>query len=269
MSWLALTLRSKRDYVAIVVLLTLSNIFLLFTRPFFLRLLGGVTLFCFLPGFLLINLLFPKSGSFSLLERLLLSAEASYVLSTSCVLAVHFVPGEITLTSICIALDGLVSTLLALNVLLRKAAAGRLDNRWPSKTVLLQIVLLVALAAFFRFAYLGYSEYQGDEVTVVSVAREAIVGRDDALFLHRKGPTEASMAIAFTLFTDGFIEKWLEAHAQRVTERWFGNVRLALYSAPGKAEEDIRYLQEVNFEAKVELVMSLGRHRSSRGRRSI
>jgi len=206
MSRLALTLQSKRDYLAIAALLALSNIFLLFTNSLFLRLLGGVTLFCFLPGLLLINLLFPKSDSFSLLERLLLSAGASYVFSTFCVLAVHFMPGEITLTSICIALDGLVSALLALNVLLHKAAAGRLDDGWSSEKVLLQIVLLVTLAAFFRFAYLGYSEYQGDEVMVASVAREAIVGRDDALFLHRKGPTEASIAIAFALFADGFDE---------------------------------------------------------------
>jgi len=205
MSWLALTLRSTRDYFAIVALLILSNVFLFFTTSLFLRLLGGVTLFCFLPGLLLINLLFPKLGHFSL-ERLLLSAGASYVLSTFCVLAVHFMPGEITLNSICIALNGLVSALLVLNLLLQKIAAERSDDRWFSKESLPQIVLLVALAAFFRFAYLGYSEYQGDEVMVASVAREAIVGRDDALFLHRKGPTEASITIAFALFADGFDE---------------------------------------------------------------
>jgi len=204
MSWL--TLRRPKAYLAVVVLLALSNIFLLFTNSLCLRLLGGVTLFCFLPGLLLINLLFPQSGSFPLLERLLLGAGASYVLSTFCVLAVHFIPGVITLASICLALDGLISALLALNVLLHKAAAEKLDCRWSGRIVLFQIALLVALAAFFRFTYLGYSEYQGDEVMVASVARQAIVGRDDALFLHRKGPTEASLAIAFALFADGFDE---------------------------------------------------------------
>jgi hypothetical protein len=141
-----------------------------------------------------------------LLERLLLGAGASYVLSTFCVLAVHFIPGVITLASICLALDGLISALLALNVLLHKAAAEKLDCRWSGRIVLFQIALLVALAAFFRFTYLGYSEYQGDEVMVASVARNAIVGRDEALFLHRKGPTEASLVIAFALFADGFDE---------------------------------------------------------------
>lgn len=202
MSWL--TLRSKRGYLVIVALLTLSNIFLFFTASLSLRLLSGATLFCFLPGLLLINLLLPNLSS--LPERFLFGAGASYVLSTFCVLAVHFMPGEITLTSVCIALDGLISTLLALNILLGNALTREWASKWPGKMVLFQIVLLVALAAFFRFAHLGYSEYQGDEVTVVSVAKEAIVGRDEALFLHRKGPTEASLAIAFALFANGFDE---------------------------------------------------------------
>lgn len=200
----ALTLRSKRGHLAIFASLILSNIFLLFTHSLFPRLLGGITLFCFLPGFLLINLLLPRLSY--LLERLLLSAGASYVLSTLCVLAVHFIPGEITLASICIALDGLVLVLLALNILLWKVPTREWKSGWPDKKVLLQIVLLATLAAFFRFAHLGYAEYQGDEVTVVSIAKEAIMGQDEALFLHRKGPVEACIALTFALFADGFDE---------------------------------------------------------------
>jgi hypothetical protein len=52
----------------------------------------------------------------------------------------------------------------------------------------------------------------------------------------------------------GFIEKWLDEHAQQVTERRFGNVRLALYAVPGKVEEGIRYLPGITFERKVELI---------------
>lgn len=53
------------------------------------------------------------------------------------------------------------------------------------------ILLLVAVAAFFRFAHLGYSELQGDEARAVLMAHE--MGRTrspEILLLHKKGPLE-------------------------------------------------------------------------------
>ncbi len=52
------------------------------------------------------------------------------------------------------------------------------------------LVALLALAVYLRFANLGYSEFQGDEVTLVHLAAEAIEGHDQALFYHKKGPAE-------------------------------------------------------------------------------
>jgi len=66
--------------------------------------------------------------------------------------------------------------------------------------------VLVALAAFFRFTALGYSEYQGDEIDVTMRAREGIVGHSRALFSHRKGPGEIIVATAFALFRGQFDE---------------------------------------------------------------
>jgi len=53
----------------------------------------------------------------------------------------------------------------------------------------------------------------------------------------------------------GFIEGWLNQHAHKVTERWFGNVRLALYtSAPMEARGEAHYLQDLRLGEGVELL---------------
>ncbi len=49
---------------------------------------------------------------------------------------------------------------------------------------------LIVLAAALRLMWLGYAEFQGDEVAVIHRAAAAVQGRDDALFLHKKGPAE-------------------------------------------------------------------------------
>jgi len=188
----------------IVALAALSNMALLAGSPF-LRLLGGLVLFCFVPGFLLLALLLPQPDSTDFLERILLSGGASYVLSTLALLALVFLPGEITLLSFLLMLDFLIVALLAWCLV----TGSRL--RWPhfalqDRADLISLIVLVALAAFFRFAALGYSEYQGDEIDVATLAREILVGHSEALFSHRKGPVEVIVAAAFALFHGQFDE---------------------------------------------------------------
>jgi hypothetical protein len=242
--------RLKRSHLSSLAVLILSNILLFWTDALYLRFLGGVALFCFLPGWLLIDCLFPWLTSKSpakpgirhdwprerglavisplpdsrdllwdcapcLLEKVLLSAGASYLLSALSLLAVHALPGEITLGLLCLALDALVLFLLLFNFL--GWAGGQFPPSPQPETVrvgegsllskgMLSVILLVMVAGFFRFFYLGYSEFQGDEVGVVSTAVEAILGHDDVLFLQRKGPVETLVTMAFVLFTQGFDE---------------------------------------------------------------
>jgi hypothetical protein len=200
----AMASRQIKSAGIIVALAALSNMALLAGSPF-LRLLGGLALFCFLPGFLLLALLLPQPDSADFLERILLSAGASYVLSTLGLLVLVFLPVETTLLSLLLMLDFLILALLACCLV----AGGRLT--WPrfalqDRAHLISLTVLVALAAFFRFAALGYSEYQGDEIDVVMLAREILVGQSRALFSHRKGPVEIMVATAFALFHGQFDE---------------------------------------------------------------
>lgn len=188
----------------IVALAALSNMALLAGSPF-LRLLGGLILFCFLPGFLLLDLIMPQPDSVDFLERILLSVGVSYFLGTFVVLIIHFLPGPISLFSLLLSLDLLIALLLIL------CFAYQRDLRWPTfnlpdRRSLALIALVLLVASFYRFAALGYSEYQGDEIDVTSLARAAISGQDDAFFWHKKGPVELAVAAAFALFTNGFNE---------------------------------------------------------------
>jgi hypothetical protein len=255
--------RLERSHLASLVVLILSNIVLFWTDALYLRFLGGAALFCFLPGWLLIDCLFswvtgkpsakpgvhdgwpreqelaitpppsdggdlPWDSAPPLLEKVLLSTGVSYLLSTLSVLAVHALPGEITLGLLCLALDALVLLLLLLGFLVPSLSLPLPHKFLPPLTVesqgggqervtelgkssllsreMLLVISLVMAAGFFRFFYLGYSEFQGDEVGVVSAAVQAILGHDDVLFLQRKGPVETLVTMAFILFTQGFDE---------------------------------------------------------------
>jgi hypothetical protein len=67
----------------------------------------------------------------------------------------------------------------------------------------LALVLLVAVAAFFRFTWLGYSEFQGDEARAVLMAHQmGRSGSPEVLMLHKKGPIEVLLPAASVRWGD-------------------------------------------------------------------
>lgn len=93
----------------------------------------------------------------------------------------------------------------------------------------LGIVLLVVLGGFYRFTYLGYSDFHGDEARATLRAAAVLQGYEDVLFLHRKGPAEILLptvvyaltghlteAIARSLFAlanlTGLLAVWVLGH---------------------------------------------------------
>ncbi len=195
-----------RPAVHVLMALVAANALLFVGGGWPLKLLGGAILFCLLPGLALAALVFPREG---FLETVLLGSGASCVLSNLVVLLAHFVPGEVNLLLLVLPLDLMVLLLAGLSLWLKPAATTEVVTTIKSRRVALVVttsVVMVALVGFFRFFHLGYSEFQGDEVGVISVAGQALVGQDDALFLHRKGPLEVTTTLAFVTFTNGFDE---------------------------------------------------------------
>ena len=160
---------------------------ILFTKLAPLQLVCSFLLLCFLPGYILALLLFPKTDPPNLLERVVFAFGIGYALLVVGGLAIHYLPGAITPRLVLLAYDALI---LVFALCLRRRGRA-IDQRSPlPKSVIWQVVLIVVLASFFRLTFLGYSEFQDDEAKVMLKAAGAIQGRDDVLFLHKKGPAE-------------------------------------------------------------------------------
>jgi hypothetical protein len=184
----------------------LCNVALFMGKSPWLYLLAGAVLYGYLPGFVLMRVVFGRQGAGREAERAVLSAACSFMLSTLVVLIVQLLPGPLSLTVVILALDATILALLAFNWARRapiQSAEPPLSTRHVEIALLLA-VLLLTLA--LRFVSLGYSEYQGDEIDVTHLSRLTIAGQDDALLLHRKGPVELIVAASFAIFTRSFNE---------------------------------------------------------------
>lgn len=163
----------------------------------------------FTPGLLLVTWLLARDRALTWGDRLLYAGAAGYALWIWGVLFFSYLPGPITQAGILAASD-LASLLFSVLAVVSAARARPADaqrtatgaNRW----LWLGIVALVGVAFFFRFANLGYSEFQGDEAKVMLHAVAAIQGREDVLFDYRKGPTEIIIPAGLLAVTGGVDE---------------------------------------------------------------
>ena len=179
-------------WVIALVIAVLANMLVLSADSLLLRFAASFILACLLPGFMLVSVLLP--GLSNLLERAVLSIGAGYGILILIALGIHYLPGPITSHIVLFVYDSLI--LILLLCLLRRKQVVIRHNPLPRGT-LWRLALLLLLAAFLRFTYLGYSEFQGDEAKVMLRAAEIIQGRDDVLFLHKKGPAEILIPAVF------------------------------------------------------------------------
>lgn len=143
--------------------------------------------------------------------QLALSIGLSMVCSTLSGLAVHYIPGPVTRLQVLIACDIAIGAFLLLGwlrcsrLMTGKRPCGKGALRIsPAIWVLLCILIL---AAFYRFTWLGYSEFQGDEALVTWSAARSLTGEDDILFLHGKGPAEIVLPANLWVLTGWFNER--------------------------------------------------------------
>lgn len=177
----------------------LANVVVLFAEFTPLQLAFSFLLLCFLPGYILALLLFSKTDPLNLLERVVFTIGIGYAFLILGGLAIHFLPGAITPRLVLLAYDALI---LILTLCLMRGEDSRGKRSPLPKSVIWQVVLIVLLASFFRFTFLGYSEFQDDEAKIVLKAAGAIQGRDDVLFLHKKGPAEILIPAVFYSLMD-------------------------------------------------------------------
>lgn len=170
-----------------------------------------------LPGLAWSALLTDRDGRLTV-EDLVIGSGIGTGTVVLLTLLLHYVPGPFPSTVLAVAVNALILTLILL-AFRSSGTSLTLDFRDPA---LGSFALVILLAALLRFIHLGYSEFQGDEATIMMRAAFAISGDDAQLFYHQKGPVEVLLPTA-TWALSGVINEW----QARLPFAWAGVIGVA------------------------------------------
>ena len=150
-----------------------------------LRAMGSLVLL-FMPGVVLLGAIGPQAD---ILLGWIVGIGLSYTLMMGLGVFLPYVPSFAQFVVVVVVIHVLV---LGSLWRWRGRTGPRITSPGRVDLFLIASVLLILLAATFRFANLGYSEFQGDEVKVLVPAARALEGHHDAFVVERKkGPGEA------------------------------------------------------------------------------
>ena len=204
-------LMTKQRIWLVLAVAAATNVFLMLDLPQPIRAVAALLLTGILPGVLAVDLLVGRSGSPpDPWERALYATGASFTSIVIVMLAISYLPGEPNRWLVLAVYDGLLVG-LATALLARRDhpnAAGKpcwtfdADWRW----MLAGAISLLAIAALLRLTNLGYGDFQGDEARAVLRSAAVLQGHEDALFIHRKGPTEILLPTAVYALTGALTE---------------------------------------------------------------
>jgi hypothetical protein len=199
--------------VLALVLAALANVVLLTPTPVLLRTGATLLLTGLLPGALLVELLVGQSKAPPTIgERIVYSVGLGYTSMVTILLALSYLPGGISPWQTLLIYDVLIGLLVLLAILVTPHSPTPTPGRLlapplPTRGWLFAALVSLALVGgFFRFANLGYAEFQGDEARLALRAAEVIQGYENALFVHKKGPTEILLPTAVYVLGDRLTE---------------------------------------------------------------
>jgi 4-amino-4-deoxy-L-arabinose transferase-like glycosyltransferase len=155
-----------------------------------------------LPGFLAALLLFPEERD--LPDRAFLGLCGAITLDALLLLVLHILPGPLPRWLVLGPFDTL--SLLFGWLLVRQAARDTSARPRPLRHFL-PLLLVLLLSAGLRLPFLGGAELQGDEASVVLLGVDAVIGHEEILLLHRKGPVEVLLPTGVLAILGG-IDEW-------------------------------------------------------------
>lgn len=212
----------------VVDLAVAANVVILANLPLLLQGAAILLLAGLLPGALLVELLVGRCDATpTRWERALYSIGVGYSCITLVMLGLSYLPGGMGRWQTLLAFNLLLLILLLLNLRPAKRSANRPglpENETPVSALTARVtwvnhrsrakrhwqyigmVVLLLVGGYFRFANLGYSEFQGDEARLALRAAEVIQGYENALFVHKKGPVEILLPTAFYVLSSHLTE---------------------------------------------------------------
>jgi hypothetical protein len=186
--------RSKQE-ISLFLALFISNAIVLYSSLTWswLRFPAALALTFVLPGWAWLPV-FGWMQTSRAIERIILVIGFSSLLSALALLIVLLLPGPFTETPALIALNLIILTGLIYNFIARLQSKNLpIGNRqspieWPSRTVLLILLAILAVSAFTRLTHIGYAEFHEDELENMRLIVRAYKGEEYAPFLDSKGP---------------------------------------------------------------------------------
>jgi len=181
-----------------LALLLGANALLLTPAGSWLRVIGAAVIML-MPGFMWARRYLRAAP---IVLRVTVAAGVSYSIAVVVGLLLHYLPGAIPFWSEVVSFDVLSLAPVVLSLLVCQNTDRDLRSSTPnasrshrvgsteSHVVAAVLLAILIAAAIFRFAGLGYSEFQGDEALAMITASQALEGHQDALFLRGKGPGE-------------------------------------------------------------------------------
>ncbi len=189
-------MNDRQMRLPIFILAGITAVTLHFTPPPPISQMAAILLIAILPA-----LSWQRWMRGAWVERLLSASAAALLLNAIIALLFSYLPGAINRPLFLAVYGG-----MAIVPLLGKGAERGDDGRFSS--ALRPFFLIFALALLFRLPHLGYSEFQGDEGTIMARAAAIITGDDNALFLHQKGPIEILEPLSVWLLSGQINETW-------------------------------------------------------------
>jgi hypothetical protein len=167
---------------------------------------SALILLTFLPGWVWSQIFLIRP--MSIIERIILAIGLSLALAIFGAMFAVYLPGSLTVNQLLITINAITITGLLLSWQFKDRNKTRLLHPAPSTQpqLLLTAILLLILAAALRLPHLAYAEFHEDEAETLMLGVRLLQGEDYALFLHRKGPAQMLMPVAFWLLTGRITE---------------------------------------------------------------
>lgn len=183
-----------RPWMAMVAALLAGNCLLMVAPPGPVRTFGAL-LTLVLPGLATAEVLLSNASP---LLRWTVGAGLGYAFIVVAGFALAHLPGALSRWAVLALADGLSLALLVVLLRSGRRAASGGEGSW-----LIPLAIVLILAGFFRFASLGYSEFQGDEVKAMMPAARVLEGDPDTLMEGRlKGPAEILLPMMLWRLTE-------------------------------------------------------------------